>query len=144
MPNKKRFDKSLYNLYDELAKDATKLYSEGQGQTLTDNPDKYRQDLVADGHLVECEVKIVWDSEEFPYDTVQLPQRKQKFFDKTTKFFIWNKSLTKAATFWSDDIKDLEPVEVPNKYVYKGEYFFQIPLDLVEFVSLQHDLEVPV
>lgn len=143
MPNKKRFDKSLYNLYDELAKDATKLYSEGQGQTLTDNPDKYRQDLVADGHLVECEVKIVWDSEEFPYDTVQLPQRKQKFFDKTTKFFIWNKSLTKAATFWSDDIKDLEPVEVPNKYVYKGEYFFQIPLDLVEFVSLQHDLEVP-
>ena len=133
----------MYNLYDELAKDATKLYSEGQGQTLTDKPDKYRQDLVADDHLVECEVKIVWDSEEFPYDTVQLPQRKQKFFDKTTRFFIWNKSLTKAATFWSDDIKDLEPVEVPNKYVYKGEYFFQIPLDLVEFVSLQHELEVP-
>ena len=143
MTVKKRFDKSLYKMYDELAKDATKLYNEGLGQTLTDNPDRYRQDLVADSHLVECEVKLVWDTDEFPYDTVQLPQRKAKFFDKLTKFYIWNKSLTRAATFWSDDIKDLEPVEVPNKYVYKGEYFFQIPLDMVEFVELQHELEVP-
>lgn len=143
MTVKKRFDRNLYKLYDELAKDATKLYNEGLGQTLTDNPDRYRQDLVADSHLVECEVKLVWDTDEFPYDTVQLPQRKAKFFDKLTKFYIWNKSLTRAATFWSDDIKDLEPVEVPNKYVYKGEYFFQIPLEMVEFVELQHELEVP-
>lgn len=143
MTVKKRFDKSLYKMYDELAKDATKLYNEGLGQTLTDNPDRYRQDLVADDYLVECEVKLVWDTDEFPYDTVQLPQRKAKFFDKLTKFYIWNKALTRAATFWSDDIKDLEPVEVPNKYVYKGEFFFQIPLDMVEFVELKHELEVP-
>lgn len=133
---KKRFDRSLYAKYDELAKDATRLYYEGLGVLLEDNPDKYRQDLVFVDYLIECEVKLVWETDEFPYDTVQLPQRKSKFFDRKTRFFIWNKHLTTAATFWSDNVKDLEPVEVPNKYVHKGEYFYQIPLELVTFVSI--------
>lgn len=140
---RKRFDKELYRIYDELAKDATRLYNQKLGKTVSDNTNRYKQDLVCDDHLLECEVKIVWDSDEFPYDTVQLPQRKAKFFDALTQFYIWNKSLTRAATFWSEDIKDLEPVEVPNKYVYSGEYFFQIPLSLVTFVELEHDLELP-
>jgi hypothetical protein len=137
---KKRFDRSLYKLYDELAKDATRIYYEGLGLKLQDNPDKYRQDLMCDDYLIECEVKLVWETPEFPYDTVQLPQRKNKFFGRKTQFFIWNKDLTTAATFWSHDIKDLEPVEVPNKYVYKGEYFYQIPLALVTFVTIEHNL----
>ena len=140
---KKRFDRDLYKKYDELAKDATRLHYKKQGTILKDNPDRYRQDLVCDDHMVECEVKLVWDGVDFPYDSVQLPQRKAKFFDKLTQFYIWNKSFSKAATFWSEDIKDLVPVEVPNKYVYNGEYFFQVPLELVTFVALVHDMKLP-
>jgi hypothetical protein len=140
---KKRFDRNLYKLYDELAKDATRLYNKKLGKSVSDNTNRYRQDLVCDDYLLECEVKLVWEGDEFPYENVQLPQRKQKFFDSPTQFYIWNKSLTRAATFWSEEIKDLSPVEVPNKYVYKGEYFFQIPLDRVTFVSLEHNLELP-
>ena len=140
---KKRFDRNLYKLYDELAKDATRLYNQKIGNPLTDNPNRYKQDLMCSDYMVECEVKLVWGKEDFPYDTVQLPQRKEKFFDTLTQFYIWNKSLTRAATFWSEDVKQLTPVEVPNKYVYKGEYFFQIPLDLVTFVQLEHNLELP-
>ena len=143
MTVRKRFSRELYKLYDELAKEATKLYNQKQGKHVTDHPDRYKQDLMCDDHLLECEVKLVWKGTDFPYDTVQLPQRKQKFFDTTTQFYIWNKTLNRAATFWSDDIKDLEPVEVPNKYVYSGEYFFQVPLDLVTFVELEHNLELP-
>ena len=66
---------------------------------------------------------------------MQLPQRKQKFFDGKTKFFIWNKDLDTAVTFWDTDIDDLVPVEVPNKYIAKGEYFYQIPMERVTVVS---------
>ena len=144
---KKRFDRNLYKLYDELAKDATRLYNRGRGLSVEDNPNRYAQDLILseDGctWLGECEVKLVWDGSDFPYDNVQLPQRKEKFFKETTQFYIWNSTLTRAATFWSNEIQDLEPVEVPNKYVYKGEYFFQVPLERVTFISLEHNLELP-
>jgi len=143
----KRFSKELYQKYDALAKEATKLYYHNQGYSAVENTERYRQDLVVDApqrqHLGECEVKLVWKTFEFPYDTVQLPKRKSKFFDQLTQFFIWNHDLTRAATFWSNEISDLEPVEVPNKYVYKGEYFYQIPLERVTFVELQHNLELP-
>ena len=63
-------------------------------------------------------------------------ERKKKFFKERTLFFIWNAELTHAIVFWSDDVKDLEPVEVPNKYRYKGEYFFQIPVGENELARL--------
>ena len=144
---RKRFDRDLYKKYDNLARQATEQFLNETGYGVTPHPDRYAQDLIAVDDewqfCVECEVKLVWEGTEFPYDTVQLPERKKKFFSTPTKFFIWNSTLTKAATFWSNDIKDLEPVEVPNKYVYKGEYFYQIPLDMVTFVTIQHNLELP-
>lgn len=147
MAIRKRFDRDLYRKYDTLAKTATELFYSKLGFDVREHDNRYAQDLVVqgelEGHLAECEVKLVWDGDEFPYDSVQLPERKKKFFNEKTRFFIWNKTLTRAATFWSTDIEDLEPVEVPNKYVYKGEYFFQIPLDKVDFVALKHNLELP-
>ena len=74
---------------------------------------------------------------DFPYETVQLPQRKQKFFNEPTLFYIWNKQLDNAVTFLSEEIKDLTPVEVPNKYISKGEYFYQIPMDLVTKIKVR-------
>lgn len=139
MSEKKRFDRELYNEYDKKARVATMEYLKSIGFEVCEHPNRYAQDLIAFSPIdnyefhVECEVKLVWDSEEFPYDTVQLPQRKQKFFDGNTKFFIWNKPLTKAITFWDSEISDLIPVEVPNKYVHKGEYFYQIPLETTKY-----------
>lgn len=141
MGAKKRFDKSLYEAYDQKAREATTAYLQKQGIDVCEHPNRYAQDLIAFAPLddceynVECEVKIVWDGKDFPYDSVQLPQRKQKFFDGKTKFFIWNKNLDTAVTFWDTDIDDLIPVEVPNKYIAKGEYFYQIPMERVEIVS---------
>lgn len=141
MSARKRFDKSLYEAYDKKAREVTTAYLKTQGMDVCEHPDRYAQDLIAFYPLdeceynVECEVKIVWDGKEFPYDSVQLPQRKQKFFDGKTKFFIWNKNLDTAVTFWDTDIDDLIPVEVPNKYIAKGEYFYQIPMERVEIVS---------
>ena len=140
MSERKKFDKELFAKYDKIARDATTSHLQDRGYTVIANPDKYAQDLIAympiDNYEfdVECEIKRLWKSDSFPFDSVQLPQRKQKFFNGRTRFFIWNEPLTKAATFWDYNINDLEPVEVRNKYLAKDEYFFQVPLDRVEFV----------
>lgn len=141
MSERKRFDRDLYNQYDQQARDVTTAYLKSIGHDVVPHPNHYAQDLIAYWPLddfefhVECEVKIVWTGPEFPYENVQLPKRKHKFFDGNTKFFIWNKELDTAATFWDSEISDLIPVEVPNKYVNKGEYFYQVPLELVSWVS---------
>lgn len=137
-PARKGFDRQLFLKYDQAAKDATIKFLGGDAREYTEN--RYAQDIIYTGPkgeqlFAECEVKRVWKGWDFPYDSVQLPERKKKFFDKPTLFFIWNEDQTRAATFWSHVIEDLEPVEVPNRYIYKGEYFFQVPLDMVIFTD---------
>lgn len=142
MSERKRFDRELFEKYDKAAREVTTKVLKAKGYDVVEHPDRYAQDLIAYMPLddyefnVECEVKRVWKDSVFPYESVQLPQRKEKFFDGKTRFFIWNEPLTHAATFWCLDLQDLLPVEVPNKYMYKDEYFFQIPLDKVEFISV--------
>lgn len=136
---RKAFNKELYQQYDELAKKKTTEHLQSLGCQVVPHPNRYAQDLMAktemNKFMVECEVKIVWKTDDFPYETVQLPERKSKFFNERTLFYIWNEATTRAVTFWSDDIKDLTPVEVPNKYVRKGEYSYQIPLHMTKFIE---------
>ena len=142
MSERKRFDRELFEKYDKAAREVTTKVLKAKGYDVVEHPDRYAQDLIAYMPLddyefhVECEVKRVWKDDTFPYDSVQLPTRKEKFFDGKTQFFIWNLPMTHAATFWCYDVANLTPVEVPNKYMYKDEYFFQIPLDKVEFISV--------
>ena len=137
---RKQFNESLHGQYDKPARDRTIEYMNIKGFKCWPNPDIYGQDLIAEGSkgkfYVECEVKAVWDGDRFPYNTVQLPERKSKFFDKPTLFFIWNKSITTAKMFKSKDIKSLTPVEVSNKYIASGELFYQIPLSMTGTVRM--------
>jgi len=135
-----RFDPESFARSDAAAREATTTLLSGYGYTVQPHPDMYAQDLVAekgDKHfLVECEQKSLWSGDHFPFDSVQLPERKKKFFAERTLFCMWNKSFTSALLFWSDKIQHLEPVEVPNRRIKKGEYFFQIPMNLVKQVRL--------
>lgn len=137
---RKQFDETLHGKYDKPARVATMEFMQVRGYEIWENPNIYGQDLIAEGSkgkfYVECEVKALWDTDEFPFDSVQLPERKSKFFDAPTLFFIWNKQLTSALLFKSDDIKDLTPVEVSNKYKASGEFFYQIPLDMTGLVRM--------
>lgn len=137
---RKRFDRKLYDECDQRARECTTQYLESVGYQVEPHPDRYAQDLIAtmDGysHMVECEMKLVWEGIDFPYPTVQLPERKKKFFNPPTQFFIWNALGTHAVSFWSSTVEQLEPVEVPNRYVYSGEMFYQVPLTFVEKVQL--------
>ncbi len=136
----KQFNEALHGKHDKPARVRTMEYMQIRGYEIWENPNPYGQDLIAEGSkgkfYVECEVKTVWKGEVFPYETVQLPQRKSKFFTSPTLFFIWNNELSNALMFKSNDIKDLTPVEVRNKYVASGEMFYQIPLTLTGKVRM--------
>ena len=137
---RKQFSEAFHGKHDKPARIRTMEYMLVKGYEIWENPNIYGQDLIAEGSkgkfYVECEVKTVWDTDKFPFDTVQLPERKSKFFTSPTLFFIWNKMLTTALLFKSNDIKDLTPVEVSNKYITSGEFFYQIPLDMTGTVRM--------
>lgn len=137
---RKKFDRTLHKEHDKKARMRTMEFMQIKGYEVWENPNEYGQDLIAEGSkgkfFVECEVKTVWRGDTFPFDSLQLPERKSKFFTKPTLFFIWNNELSCAMMFKSDHVKDLHPVEVPNKYVSSGELFYQIPLDRTKTVRM--------
>lgn len=139
-PVRKRFDRQLFEEFDRSARNSARSYYSNLGYHVVDHPNTYAQDLVAskegETFCVEVEVKRVWSGATFPYSTVQLPERKKKFCNTPTKFMIMNREMTHAVVFNSETLLELEPVEVPNRYCFEGEMFFQVPLTKCEVVEL--------
>jgi len=140
----KRFCKDLYAENDTLARAAGKRYWHSLGCTAEDNPNKYGPDLIVTAdygkHYCEVEIKKVWKGKEFQYPTLQIPARKQKnlLFDMPCTFIVFNDEQTHGLLCTHMQLLNAPIVEVPNKYVYAGEKFFQIPvadLKLIEVPS---------
>lgn len=138
---RKRFDRDLYNETDKLAKNSAIKLVDSAKYTVTENPKKTNVDLlVADNegkHIfnIECEIKKVWKTKEFPYESVQFPERKAKYanLDTPTIFVMFNHDLSSFLAVSGNSLLSSPCVEVPNKYVHKGEKFFQVPLTSVSF-----------
>lgn len=136
---RKPFDRQLFNDNDTLAKNKVKELLGGKLK-IVDNPKRYGVDLLvfndADEHIfnIETEIKRVWVGD-FPYQTVQFPERKKKFcsLEKPTYFIMFNSDLSQYLVVKSDDMLDSPLGIVPNKYVRYGEQFYQIPLAKVAF-----------
>lgn len=145
---RKRFDPTLYEENDKIAKDFVKNLLKGTQYQAIDNPKKRGVDLLIykdSVHIcnIECEIKRVWKNKEFPYDSVQIPVRKEKYaiLDKPTIFTMLNNNQTDYLCFTNKEMLASPRVEVPNKYVYKGEFFFQINKNSVVFNDLLKVLE---
>lgn len=141
----KKFDKNLYAQNDAIARKISKQFIEKKlNLTAMDNPDSFGVDLylVRNGSVIayaETEVKNVWNSYDFPYGTVQFPERKGKFvdLDKPTLFCMINNQKTRLLYVWSKDLKSSPLVHVPNKYTAEGELFYQVPIQKVSFYDIE-------
>lgn len=148
---RKRFDRDLYNETDKLAK--TKVFDllmSNDDIHAAENPKKTGVDiLVTDPDTnellfnIECEIKKVWKTKDFPYESVQFPQRKAKYasLDKPTLFVMFNNDLSSYVVVDGASLLASPCVEVPNKYVYKGEKFFQVPLTKVIFNDITKSIK---
>jgi len=133
---RKSFDQSLYNQNDSKAREAAKKYWFNNGVNIIDNPDRYGPDLIFDdGSFLEVEVKHTW-TDTFPFDTLQLPERKEKFAKLNCKFMVFNKTFTKAFLFDGDQVLQSDKKEVKNKFVPNGEMFFQIPISKIQLCEI--------
>jgi len=146
---RKRFDRELWLENDKKARGACeKLFSEFENLEVKPHKDHRKVDLevfLNGEHIanVETEIKRVWKSKEFQYESVQFPERKRKFceLEKPTIFIMWNSNLSSYLVVTGRDLVNSPSVEVPNKYVYKGEYFFQVPLKKVYMNDIDSALE---
>jgi hypothetical protein len=139
---KKKFDQALFADTDAKARACGKQYWTSLGHTVEDNPDRYGADLIVDGKFYcEVEIKKVWHGETFQYDTLQIPHRKAKYtkLDMPCKFIVFNSTQSHGILVDGDVLSASDVKEVPNKYAYKGEMFFQVPIKNTTLISLEHE-----
>ncbi len=108
-----------------------------QGMYCSRNKDRYGPDIIvysglSPSYYIEAEIKLVWkaDSDMFPWETIQIPERKGKFMRmrKALEFWVFRQDLQRCIVIPGKVAKASPQVEVSNKYVSKGEMFYQVPV----------------
>ena len=59
---------------------------------------------------------------------MHIPARKEKFFKYSIVYAIVNRDFNKIMFCKSGVIKQYNSIEVPNKSVPEGEYFYDVPI----------------
>lgn len=145
MSTRKPFDKSMFEATDNPAREVIRDYIGRSGLFVRDNPDTYGPDLIVYKgfkpiSFAEVEIKLVWKPEQniFPWDTVQLPERKLKFLNLglPIEFFILRADLERAVLI-PDYVVAKSPIEeVRNKYVKVGELFCRINISECQVIDI--------
>lgn len=141
---RKPFDSQLFSENDARARETVAQFLHATNEcTVEENPDIYGVDLIVTGVLgnqwaVEVEIKRVWSGPDFPWATVQLPERKRKYLEQglPVEYWLLNFDCTSAIVIPGELLDEYPPVEVPNKYVANGERFFQIPVKRCRRVAI--------
>jgi hypothetical protein len=90
------------------------------------NPDDYGIDLVCDSHwTVEVEVRHSWTGHTFPFATLHLPWRKNKFAADGAFFIVMNHERTYALVVDSASVAAAPTVWKDTKYTV-AERFIEI------------------
>lgn len=134
----KPFDQKLFDENDNAAREKTKhLFSLYRPtEQVIDNPDIYAQDLVIVGKgFIEVEVKHNWGKGRFPFDSLHISYRKEKFVDGVTNFVIWSSNLLACAIVSPETMRIAYVVEKDTKLT-KNELFYEIHKDLPYWVYL--------
>lgn len=137
----KPFSRTLFDQYDRAGRNAIFDYLVDLGWDVRDNPDPYGIDLLCEANGreigVEVEVKVYWQ-DRFPFRTLHIPHRKQKFAHDNTIFAIVSGDLTRAALVLGSDVRDAGLVQkLTSQTGDKQDLFFEVTLDRVEFVILK-------
>jgi hypothetical protein len=136
----KQFVEEQHALHDAEAKAIAQQFWIKLGYTCVENPDQYGVDLLVEGKGrkfgCEVETKTGWHGPKFEFPNLRIPFRKQKFTDDRVTFFVLNSGRTHAAVVSRQKLLKSPVVQVKNKMVPMGDYFYEIDLEDVEFINL--------
>lgn len=137
----KKFDRELFDKNDEFGRNVIKNHF--KAFQVKDNPDVYGPDLMCyrDGLFrgyIEVEVRHNWLTGDFPYDTLNIPYRKEKFFiaDPRTVYAAIRFDGKALYMVQAHHILLAPVVENPNKYVTRDEYFYKVPIDVCILIEI--------
>ena len=145
----KKFDRSLYDRADGVSKSTIISYLLSKKHTITNSEEKYSCDIESmseEGAVCfsETEIKYSWKGE-WPksLEDVRIPYRKQKLLDKISEnltFYVLRADCKEAWVISDEAIKENATIiEIPNKYVPKGEKFFSIPVESIYKIVLDNE-----
>ena len=136
----KQFVEEQHALHDAEAKAIAQQFWIKLGYTCVENPDQYGVDLLVEGKGrkfgCEVETKTGWHGPKFEFPNLRIPFRKRKFTDDRVTFFVLNSGRTHAAVVSRQKLLKSPEVQVKNKMVPMGDFFYEIDLEDVEFINL--------
>ena len=156
---RKKFNPALYRKADPLAKECISKYLMSLGHEVTIPKENYGVDILSNPPLPhlnhpnhppvtehhEVEMKFMWEGE-WPkgWRNVNIPFRKARLIDMVYNkdenarffFYIIRKDCKQAWKMDGRVVQASPVVEVPNRAVPKGEYFYKVPLDKAELINI--------
>ena len=137
----KPFSQDLHNFYDAPARKAVSQWVKMKwGLDAKDNPNKYGVDLICfrSGVPVGALEVEVREAALHLHDSIHVGQRKAKLFQEglPTLFFALTADLSHAYWVEAKTIENCPLIEVQNRYVARGELFFDCPKSLFKYVDL--------
>ena len=139
----KKFSKALHQANDPKSRKVVKEFLAKQGIVVEDNPNRFGVDLISkDGTLqIEVEHRLVWQSEEFPFEEINVPERKAKFFiENHIAYAILSASYSHIGMIDGKTLRsylvDNNLKESSNKYVKYGEFFYKIPKNAFKWTKV--------
>jgi len=122
----KKFNKESHAANDKPSKDLVIKFLKSKGLDAIENPNDYGIDIMVSRY--EVERREIW-TDNFPFKTVHIPARKAKFLKYNIVYAIVNKDFNKIMLCRSKIIRQCNKIEVPNKSVPAGEYFYDVPIE---------------
>jgi hypothetical protein len=139
----KKFNQELHDACDPPAREAvTEWVAMKWGLKCIENPDKYAVDLIVYRKdqicgYIEVETRD-WKTLHCPYDTIHVAQRKEKLFQNPgTLIFVTTRDFENAYWCKAEYVKSSPLIEVPNRAVKRNEYFYDVPIELFQYVDLK-------
>ena len=110
------------------------------GLKVEENPNRYGVDLICfrlGSPVGALEVEVRQPGFDL-HRSIHVGQRKEKLFQEglPTLFFALTQDLHRAYYLKADLIKDCPLVEVHNRYVGKGEMFYDVPITMFKIANL--------
>jgi hypothetical protein len=137
MSTRKPFSSTLFEANDDVAKRMCIAWLQSNGVGAAENVDPYGVDVVAADGLYECEVKHNWQGGEFPFPTIQVLERKTKYWKAGAYLFMVSGDHSAFLLLSPETILRSELVEVRNKYMPEGELFYDVPADAAAYFAVE-------
>ena len=129
MKTRKPFNKAAHASNDAIGKQTVLKLLKSMDVEAEENSNPYGVDILLKKGIgsYEVERRSIW-VEDWPFATVHIPERKTKFLIPEMTYAVVNKDCDKVMLCSSETILKYEQLEVPNKAVATGEYFYDVPL----------------